>query len=462
MKLTIRNIFIIVTSLLMCSGLLAGYYIFDLYKKTNELKDIEYKRHLLIKKADELRQSSDNLTKFANKYVITGNKKYKEIFFKINSIRKGESKRPLNYEGIYWDLGEELREKLHPLGEKISLRKEIETLPFTSYEIKKLNESKKHSDDLIKLEVIAFKSVEGLLENANKKNAIDFMNSEFYEKIKEKIMLPIDEFLLSVNARTKNDIKILNKEIDSVFRILFIIVVFCLILFLISLFLILKRVVLPMKHLTTSMSTFEIGKTNIELSDFSKDEIGFFAKHFYLMEKKINKDYKDIKNLSLTDPLTKIGNRRSFYDISSKIFKLAKRDNEDMSIGIVDIDYFKKINDTYGHLVGDEIIKHCVSIIKNTLRNSDIISRFGGEEFVVLLPKTDINGAKIICEKIRNNIEKIPYKDKRYDISFTVSIGISKLIENDTEINNIIQRSDNALYEAKKNGRNNIASLHLY
>ena len=127
-----------------------------------------------------------------------------------------------------------------------------------------------------------------------------------------------------------------------------------------------------------------------------------------------------------------------------------------MSLIILDIDFFKKVNDTYGHLIGDEILKFLVKNIKLKLRDSDVLSRFGGEEFIILLSRTDIDGAKIVAQSIKEYIQSINYVDEEHSINITISIGVTQSNKDDIHMRSIVQRADEALYKAKENGRNRI------
>jgi len=177
--------------------------------------------------------------------------------------------------------------------------------------------------------------------------------------------------------------------------------------------------------------------------------------------KELEYSNKELKLLASTDPLTKLYNRRYFTKTSEHILDIAKRNKTDLSIIMLDIDNFKVINDTYGHIVGKNVIILVAEIMQDCSRKSDIICRFGGEEFIILTPETNIDGAIVISEKIRSEVEKndIQIKDGT-ELKFTVSIGVSK-VDNELDSNDIsiIKRADEALYEAKKSGRNRIKFL---
>ena len=126
-----------------------------------------------------------------------------------------------------------------------------------------------------------------------------------------------------------------------------------------------------------------------------------------------------------------------------------------MSLILLDIDFFKSVNDEYGHQVGDEVLKEVSSIIMENVREHDTSVRWGGEEFLMLLPETDLEGAKIVAEKIRNTI--CNKKLTKNDLNVTASFGVAIMNNKDTE-ESFIARTDEALYEAKESGRNKVVS----
>ena len=160
------------------------------------------------------------------------------------------------------------------------------------------------------------------------------------------------------------------------------------------------------------------------------------------------------------DPLTNLYNRRYFNDISQILLNLSQRNQDGLSLLMIDIDKFKVINDTYGHLVGDIVLKELAHTLLKTTRISDVIIRFGGEEFLILLPHTHINGAVQIAQKIRETIKNLEiHIENNIDkiIKFTVSIGITECYcDDDKKIDTIVRRADEAMYEAKHDGRDKI------
>ena len=167
---------------------------------------------------------------------------------------------------------------------------------------------------------------------------------------------------------------------------------------------------------------------------------------------------KRLKEISTIDFLTNIPNRRYFFDFGQKKYYLAKRHKSELSLFFLDIDFFKKINDTFGHSVGDEILKLISITMTDNIRKSDVLARIGGEEFAILLVNTNLQNAKIFSESMRKIIEDIIYKKDKIEINITVSIGVTTLCEKDTSIYDMFKRADEALYEAKNSGRNKVCS----
>lgn len=156
------------------------------------------------------------------------------------------------------------------------------------------------------------------------------------------------------------------------------------------------------------------------------------------------------------DPMTNLYNRRYFNDISKNLISISKREKTDLSVMIMDIDNFKNINDTYGHDIGDKVIIFVANTLLETARQSDVSVRFGGEEFVILLPNTSYKSAQILAEKIRKNIEEAQMDINNNILTFTLSIGISQVNLDDLMIEDTLKRADMALYDAKSSGKNRI------
>ncbi len=161
---------------------------------------------------------------------------------------------------------------------------------------------------------------------------------------------------------------------------------------------------------------------------------------------------KELERLSVIDPLTSIYNRRKFNELLISEIDRSKRYRTDLSIIMCDIDHFKNINDTYGHNVGDTALIAFSEKITQSIRETDIFARWGGEEFMILMPNIDINSARSVAEKLRSIIEKTDIKEVD---TFTASFGVTNLNQEDTP-DSFIKRVDEVMYKAKNNGRNRV------
>lgn len=157
------------------------------------------------------------------------------------------------------------------------------------------------------------------------------------------------------------------------------------------------------------------------------------------------------------DTLTGAHNRTAMDEVFAREIELAQRHQSDLSVIIFDLDHFKHINDNYGHITGDDILRECVECSNQALRSTDMLFRYGGEEFVVILPGVDNKGAVLAAERLRSIIEKHVFSYHQSTIPVTISIGTTSLIEDD-DAKVMLGRADKALYSAKNSGRNCIAS----
>lgn len=177
--------------------------------------------------------------------------------------------------------------------------------------------------------------------------------------------------------------------------------------------------------------------------------------------KKINFMYSQTRHMSVTDALTGLYNRRHFEDNLEREFLRAKRYGSDLSFAMIDVDYFKKINDTYGHGFGDYVLKEIAYLITQTFRKTDLVFRYGGEEFAVIITETPKDKALIPLERLRQAICDYPFDYNNQRIKVTVSIGVSDVTDEVETPQNLFECADKALYSAKNNGRNQIKTTDL-
>jgi diguanylate cyclase (GGDEF)-like protein len=164
--------------------------------------------------------------------------------------------------------------------------------------------------------------------------------------------------------------------------------------------------------------------------------------------------YSHTRQLSLTDALTGLYNRRHFENTVEREFMRTQRYGGDLTISIIDIDFFKKINDTYGHLCGDYVLKEVAYIIIDNFRKTDFVFRYGGEEFVVLLTETNLEQSKIPMERLRKTVENYKFSYNNQNIKLTISAGVA--CNKKQSVQEFIDSADKSLYQAKESGRNKV------
>ena len=199
---------------------------------------------------------------------------------------------------------------------------------------------------------------------------------------------------------------------------------------------------------------YDIGGSDYITKPFKPKELRARVK----MQLKLQELKNELKILASTDPMTGLYNRRHFACVAEHTINLARREKKSVSVILLDIDRFKKINDTYGHNVGDEVIIRLAQILKKNKRASDVCCRFGGEEFVILLPNTDLKGAVTLAQNLRNIVEGVVMEAPNGgEFNFTISAGVSSVdILNEPTVEDAIRRADEALYKAKETGRNRV------
>lgn len=165
-----------------------------------------------------------------------------------------------------------------------------------------------------------------------------------------------------------------------------------------------------------------------------------------------------LNQLAMTDPLTKVFNRRAFFSRFSEEIERCRRYRHPLVVVMVDVDHFKAFNDMEGHVCGDEALRKIAQTLAKNLRKSDILGRYGGEEFVILMPETPIPNAREICERLRATIETTSFEGKQNAAFLTVSIGLSGFPEHGEMTETLIKAADHALYQAKERGRNRVVA----
>ena len=166
-----------------------------------------------------------------------------------------------------------------------------------------------------------------------------------------------------------------------------------------------------------------------------------------------------LRQLAITDGLTQVFNYRYFMELGRREFERVKRYHRQLSLIIVDIDHFKKTNDTYGHAAGDGALRVVAQICRKILRSVDILARIGGEEFAVLLPETGLQQAWLVAERLRSNVSRAVMRSRRGEIRLTLSLGVGTVDEETENFEGLLRSVDSALYTAKRNGRDRVEKV---
>jgi diguanylate cyclase (GGDEF)-like protein len=165
-----------------------------------------------------------------------------------------------------------------------------------------------------------------------------------------------------------------------------------------------------------------------------------------------------LQKMATTDFLTGIANSRLFSEAGEREVQRARRYKRSLAVLMIDLDHFKKINDKYGHAIGDKILVAFAATCKKCLRRADVFGRLGGEEFAILLPETDLSGGEKFAERLRSMIEKSDIKAEKKTLHITISIGVTELLPHDDKLEAALKRADDTMYEAKRKGRNQVVA----
>ena len=165
--------------------------------------------------------------------------------------------------------------------------------------------------------------------------------------------------------------------------------------------------------------------------------------------------HEEIYRMMITDGLTGIANRRKLDEALENEFLRAKRYGRPLSIAILDADHFKKVNDNHGHIVGDFVLKKLATLFQQNIRREELLGRYGGEEFVVVMPEVDSSGAFQLAEKLRKTVETTVFKSSETELPVTISVGVATLGE-ENSVKDFLDTADQALYRSKEEGRNRV------
>ena len=185
-------------------------------------------------------------------------------------------------------------------------------------------------------------------------------------------------------------------------------------------------------------------------------ELARLGEQLLALRQELVKRNAEYERIASYDTLTGLLNRRAILEKTSEWLQHVRRYKGRLSLAMLDIDHFKRVNDRYGHVVGDRVLADVSSIMQRSVRKTDFVGRYGGEEFLFILPRTDAAGAAVMAERVRSSLEGVPMHDARGNaFRVTASLGIAEYVDTDDE-DALISRADAALYRAKEAGRNRV------
>jgi len=223
-----------------------------------------------------------------------------------------------------------------------------------------------------------------------------------------------------------------------------------------------RRLLRPIHTLISGTKKIIAGHVYKPLNVTTNTELDILIEQFNTMSEAINKREQDLTNLAMTDSLTGLYNHRLLIEFLEKEYSRNKRRGGCLTFVMIDIDNFKKVNDTYGHQVGDTILKELAAILQSHLREGDIVGRYGGEEFGIVLSCNARMDMKAFCERIRKSVESHTFITDKGEIPITISLGFCSVEQLNTVPSfDIIKEADEHLYKAKNAGRNRVSGVYL-
>ncbi|GIU16130.1 MULTISPECIES: diguanylate cyclase [unclassified Shewanella] len=326
-------------------------------------------------------------------------------------------------------------------------------------------------DNLIKDKITELNRTIELHKAGEIDKSIQLVSSDYGKIVMDKIRVEMSDFQIEEENLLKNRRKTYSNRQTFIHYTFILESVLFITSLIITLWYVNKSMLRPLSKLTESARAYRFNDDFIPIDIPREDEIGELASAFNLMGKKIiqSRDALVDDNLktqtklddalheATTDTLTGLKNRRYMLEEAKRHILTCHRYKHELSIIMFDIDHFKRINDSYGHASGDEVLRLLGHYVRENIRSSDLGVRYGGEEFVILLPYTSLKSAVLMAEDIRKTVEAMKFSvlDKH---SMTISLGVAELSKDDQTLDSLIVRADKALYESKHNGRNRVTA----
>lgn len=407
----------------------------------------------------DMEQNFLDFSDATQRYVNTQDNSYKTLFqrfLQIDTTRdlKLLRNKTLNELNIYnkSQLTEEEVDAVQKFFDDIHLPKDS----------KRILKAREFSLKLLELDVEAINAMSGyfkdtsgrytIIKPANIPHAQDILNSEQYQIIKNQVHKSVNDLFDYIEGYMEEYIEEQTTQKQWLYEIA--ITLFCLFLILIAYGMYYsKRVIIDsLSTLLEWIRWVKKGKYSFKRSKIKEKEVAMVMDAFHDMAHTIEENIQTLKHLSQTDELTNLSNRRTLHESMQREHYQFTRYETPCSVVLMDIDYFKHINDTYGHDAGDEVLKQMAEIMTNNIRLSDTLGRWGGEEFLIVCPNTNQHEVRILANTLRQKIQNHDFKVSK---SITASFGTSSF-SSGLSVDEIVKKADEALYIAKENGRNQV------
>lgn len=452
-------LFFIIVALFLVVIIITLSIMFTNAKKAEMVQKERFEFHELVIKH---KQNTDTFSDVFIKYINTNDRYFKRKVDAILNKDTFDRRKIKEYrDEILKTFGYKVAAQVSPKKEK-----EIEMF-FSLIEIpddktNRIFNLMAFVDELLYLEFDAINAARGVFKDKNGEftklgtpdveYAKDFLLSEKYKQLRRDINGSIDYLFEDLDFYLVKYIEKLEKEEDLAYRFSIYLAILLLVVVFISYLNFKKSIVIPLERLTNWIEQMKTNEFVVKERSFQKDEIGIVMNSFINMADTIKKDIQKLEDLSTTDILTKLKNRVTLDKVLEEAHYNVNRYDTAYSLIILDVDHFKDVNDKFGHIIGDVILKEVAQVLKDNTRKSDTLGRWGGEEFLIICANANLDAAYNIAQKLRREIEKKEFTKVGHK---TASFGVSTFMP-DQSVESVLDRADKALYEAKKAGRNQV------
>ncbi|MCC5825330.1 EAL domain-containing protein [Alkalimonas sp.] len=412
--------------------------------------------------ADELRQSSDDLTRMVRTYAVTGDERFRRYFDEILAIRNGDLPRPVDYHHIYWDLVDESDNRPRPAGKSVALLELMRQAGFTEHELSQLVSAKEASDALVNLEQKAMSLVE-TGDDTLREEALSMLHGSAYHEAKAGIMQPIDQLYSQMRQRT--DAAVAKSERQARLLLMLFLVLGVMLLWLLWRFKKREAAVLGASVGELYRRIEQLGQGNFtEPAPMTDQQVntvsGWLSQtqhRLAQLEQNRRQAQKRLQQLAHYDPLTGLPNRFLFAEKLQQAMQHALDKKHLIALAFIDLDGFKAVNDQFGHPYGDQVLLALSRRLQYRLSESNCVARISGDEFVLLLP--DLNQLQDCDAVLQDVLSALAYPVQVNSIAtqLSASIGVSFYPqEPSVEPEQLIRQADQAMYLAKQSGKNRI------